>query len=73
MIEGNEGERQTPKEFAQFVLADGAMTAASYWTGSYAMQYEKMTPREREQVQEQLIKLKDRVARLLGYEKGWST
>ena len=61
------GERSTPKLKAAEILLDAVATSVGYWAETWRRN-EGMTTREEELVHEQMRKLGDRLARLLGYE-----
>lgn len=68
-IKGSDGERETPKQKAQFLIMDAIATKRGYWQESY--ETDGMTPKEIKAVDDQLRKLGDRVAKMCGYTKSW--
>ena len=65
MIVDYDGRRQTPKEPAQEAIMSAVVTAL------YQLDYRtEMTDRERALVEAQVVKQKERIERLLGYEPG---
>ena len=72
MITNENGQKMTPKKVAQDMIMDGLAISRGYWGEKHETQYEKMTERERDQVDEQLKKQGDRVARMFGFDESWS-
>lgn len=70
MIKNDEGQRMTPKQKANQILMDGVSVTLGYWIEKTHVT-EGMTGREREEIQHQMKKQADRVAKLLGYEEAW--
>lgn len=68
-----DGERTTPKKFAQDVIMDQVSVARGYWEEKQAHDVERMTNRERRVVADQLKKQADRIARMFGYDQSWSS
>ena len=60
----------TAKQKANIILMD-QIAKRGYWSESDDS-YEKMTAREREQVNDQMEKQATRLAKVLGYTKAWS-
>jgi hypothetical protein len=73
MITNENGQKETAKKVAQDMLMDGIALARGYWVERHESQYDKMTPREREKINEQLKKQADRVARMFGFDESWSS
>lgn len=69
MIE-HDGEPTTPKLLAQDIILDSISARGGYWHEFMSNEYEKMTPRERRMVTEQLKKQFARVQKMFGQE-GW--
>ena len=53
------------------LLIQKVAVARGYWSEDSGVAWEDVTERERVQVDEQLRKLGDRIARILGYEESW--
>jgi hypothetical protein len=70
MIEYN-GKRTTPKLMAQQIILDSVSARADYWYEFQQDDYDKMTARERQLVDEQLDKQFERVQKMFGQE-GWT-
>lgn len=68
-IKGVDGERETPKQHAQFLIMDAIASKRGYWKEGYSV--DDMTPKEIKAVDDQLKKLGDRVAKMCGYTKSW--
>lgn len=66
------GDKTTAKKLAAQLLMNHIANARGYWTEAAAVDAEAMTEREREQVEAQLKKLADRMARIAGFEESWS-
>lgn len=64
-------ETVTPKRLAQELIMDAVAVARGYWGENSSVTFEDMTERERTLVDEQLEKLGDRVARMMGFEDSW--
>jgi len=64
-------ERNTPKRFAQFLLADAVAVVRGYWTEKETAEAD-LTEHEKALVDDQLKKLGDRIAKMLGYTESWS-
>lgn len=65
-------EMNTPKRLAQYILADAVAVARGYWTEKDIAGDIELTEREKALVDDQLKKLGDRIAKLLGYTESWS-
>lgn len=65
-------DKVTAKKLAQELLADGVALTRGYWGEKHGVNWEGMTEREREQVDQQMEKLADRIARLLGFQSSWT-
>ena len=63
-------EKKTAKQAAEELLADSVAVVRGYWTENTSINWADMTERERAQVEEQLEKVGDRVARLLHFPGG---
>ncbi len=70
MITGNTGEKLTPKQKANQILADAISATLSYWPEDGSTT-NSMTPTETEVVANQMKKQADRLAKMLGYEESW--
>jgi len=68
----NDPEMNTPKRLAQYILADAVAVARGYWTEKDIAGDIELTEREKALVDDQLKKLGDRIAKLLGYTESWS-
>lgn len=68
-----QGEKRTAKQLAQELLADGVSTTRGYWSERSGVDWEAMTEAERERVDDQLQKVGDRIARMLGFNESWSS
>lgn len=64
--------RVTAKQKANEILMDRIATR-SYWSERDDAAYDRMTERERTQVNDQLEKQANRLAKLLGYSQAWSS
>lgn len=64
-------KRRTAKQLAQELLADSVAVTRGYWTENSSVDFDAMTDRERQQVDEQLEKVGDRLARAAGFDQSW--
>ena len=64
-------KRLTAKQLAQELLVDGLAVTRGYWTENSSVDFDAMTERERQQVNEQLEKVGDRLARAAGFDRSW--
>lgn len=67
-----DGEKRTAKQLAQELLADGVSITRGYWFERAGVDWEAMTDAEKERVNDQLQKVGDRIARMLGFNESWS-
>ena len=68
-----EYEKSTPKVWAQDVLMDIISQYNYRLEDSMAYDQHKMTAKEKELCMEQLKKQADRIAKLFGFDKHWTT
>ena len=77
-IKSVDGSKTTPKKLAAELIMDGISVTRGYWLENidnydYATGKKIMTDREIRSVNDQLRKLGDRIARMLGYTESWSS
>jgi hypothetical protein len=65
-IENIYGKRQTPTQAAKLILLDNA-SKAGYWEEQFQIDVDKLTPREKRQIETQLEKQFDRLQKFLGF------
>ena len=69
MITGpHDGERCTAKRYAKDMLAIDFEILSGYWSERREDDYDKMTERERHQVNQQIRKLENRIRKILDWE-----
>ena len=66
-------EKSTPKVWAQDVLMDIISQYNYRLEDSMAYDQHKMTPKEKELSMDQLRKQADRIAKMFGFDKHWTT
>jgi len=67
MIKSLDGERLTPKQKAQELVLDAIVSVVMYRLNEEEGQ---MTEREKAQVEDQIVKQKERVEKLFGFQPG---
>lgn len=67
MIRSVDGERLTPKQKAQELILDAIVSVTMY---RLSEDDEEMTEREKALVEEQVVKQKERVEKMFGFEPG---
>jgi hypothetical protein len=72
VILDDDGKKTTPKKLAQLLLMDSIGRMRGYWYEQEGFDFEKLTERETAQINEQLEKQGDRLAKVLGYPHSWS-
>ena len=70
MITDSNNKAITPKQYAQDQIMDAISVKLGYWTERD--DYKDMTESERKKVNEQMWKLANRVAKMMGYDEAWS-
>lgn len=68
-----DGEKRTAKQLAQELLADGVSRTRGYWNEQSGVDWDAMTDAEKERVNDQLEKVGDRIARMLGFNESWTS
>ncbi len=68
-----EYEKSTPKVWAQDVLMDIISQYNYRLEDNMAYDQDKMTAKEKEQCMDQLRKQADRIAKMFGFDKHWTT
>ena len=66
-------EKSTPKVWAQDLLMDIISKYNYRLEDSMAYDQHKMTPKEKELCMDQLRKQADRIAKMFGFDKHWTT
>lgn len=66
-----DGVKTTPKKIAQSMLMDAVANCRGYWAENEYYNAAEMTKRERIEVNKQMTKIANRIAKMCSYENSW--